>query len=380
LKTMTQEISANMNNENPSITKTTDEQTQSEISKVNTIIFSKTVIYNDDKQSPLLQMRGIPLVYEHTLQPAIQLRKILKSLSQKKYIYTDKDVNLVKIALENMNIVDLFEAIIHLRIEKTEDVIKLCQKCDCVGRESEVLIFDQDVNILKLSKELGMHTVLYDPQNTHDEETSPTFIKIRNIESILETLPELKTYKDPEEKMVLKPSKDAIFNFQNLSKSNLEKSSIVHMSMDVLPPRKGVESSLSMNNDETLDEIPSKKIWPKKESSHRNRKRLTTISPTPKTMKELEELNKSYNVVFQQPHHPKRVKLDHIEPRIDPLNIDDEDFLEVRRSTSKVRKLNKLPPLPPKEVEILRGMKEKFGLENLVERHTQKMKPLNLVR
>jgi putative hydrolase of the HAD superfamily len=163
---------------------------QSYLEKYGTTLRGLQAHYEIDADEYLTFVHDLPL--ERYIQPDPNLRSLLLSLPQKRWIFTNADSNHARRVLTILGITDCFEGIIDIRAIdyacKPERIAY--QKAMAITTDtdpSRCVIFDDAVRNLNPARELGFFTVLVGKNGTE-----PTVDRtISNLLEMRECIPEL---------------------------------------------------------------------------------------------------------------------------------------------------------------------------------------------
>jgi pyrimidine 5'-nucleotidase len=163
---------------------------QSYLEKYGTTLRGLQAHYEIDADEYLTFVHDLPL--ERYIQPDPNLRSLLLSLPQKRWIFTNADSNHARRVLKTLGVSDCFEGIIDIRAIdfscKPERIAY--QKAMAITTDtdpSRCVIFDDAVRNLNPARELGFFTVLVGKNGME-----PTVDRtILNLHEMRECIPEL---------------------------------------------------------------------------------------------------------------------------------------------------------------------------------------------
>jgi putative hydrolase of the HAD superfamily len=163
---------------------------QSYMEKYGTTLRGLQTYYKVDANEYLAFVHDLPL--DKYIQPDPELRQLLLSLPQRRWVFTNSDVNHTRRVLNILGISDCFDGIIDIRAINFACKPELIayQRAMVVARDDDPMqcvLFDDSVRNLAPAHEMGFFTVLVG-KNSHDQLVDRT---IPSLHELKVRLPEL---------------------------------------------------------------------------------------------------------------------------------------------------------------------------------------------
>lgn len=146
--------------------------------------------YEVDADEYLAYVHDIPV--EKYLNPDNELRKVLGSINQKMFIFTNSDMNHANRILDALGILDLFDEIVDVTrmnylCKPDPEAFKIAMKIADIREPNECLFVDDLANNLIPAKEIGFKTALVGAVNNITE-IDYTLPRLHDIEKIIPRL------------------------------------------------------------------------------------------------------------------------------------------------------------------------------------------------